>query len=138
MDSELVAYLDRRFDELISTFEGRFTQIDGRFSQIDGRFTQIDARFAQIDARFSQIDDRFSQIDGRFEQTDGRFDEMVAEMKRHFDVVAESLMAKIQLVGEGVRTVDNKLDRFSAETRDEFRKVDRRLLHLTARVSRER
>ncbi|HZN49119.1 MAG TPA: hypothetical protein VFD81_00735 [Methylomirabilota bacterium] len=43
-------------------------------------------------------------------------------------------MDKIQLVGEGVLGVDQKLDRFRGEVAEEFRKVDRRLLRLEARV----
>jgi hypothetical protein len=43
-----------------------------------------------------------------------------AETRLHFDVVAERLMGKIQLVDEGVIGVDQK--------------VDRRFLHLEARV----
>jgi hypothetical protein len=50
--------------------------------------------------------------------------------RRHFDVVAESLRAIIQLVAEGVLTVDHKLERFAAEVRDEFHRVDRRFLKI--------
>jgi hypothetical protein len=60
--------------------------------------------------------------------------EIIAETRRHFDVVAERLMDKIQLVGEGVIGVDQKVDRLAAETRTGFQKVDRRILHLQARV----
>jgi hypothetical protein len=42
-------------------------------------------------------------------------------------------MDKIQLVGEGVLGVDQKLDRFRGEVAEEFRKVDRRMLRLEAR-----
>jgi hypothetical protein len=43
-------------------------------------------------------------------------------------------MDKIQLVGEGVLGVDQKLDRFRGEVAKEFRKVDRRRLRLEARA----
>jgi len=57
------------------------------------------------------------------------------ETRRHFDVVADRLMDKIQLVGEGVIGVDQKLDRFRGEVAEEFHRVDRRLLRLEARAS---
>ena len=60
--------------------------------------------------------------------------EIIAETRRHFDVVAERLMDKIQLVGEGVIGVDQKVDRLAAEMRGGFQTVDRRILHLQARV----
>ena len=57
-----------------------------------------------------------------------------AETRRHFDVVGDRLMDKIQLVGKGVLGVDQKLDRFRGGVAGEFRKVDRRLLRLEARA----
>ena len=68
------------------------------------------------------------------EDLGARITASAAETRRHFDVVSERLMDKIQLVGEGVIGVDQKLDRFRAEVADEFRRVDRRLLRLEARV----
>ena len=58
------------------------------------------------------------------------------ETRRHFDVVADRLLDKIQLVGEDVIGVDQKLDRFRGEVGDEFRRVDQRLLRLEARIIR--
>ena len=49
-------------------------------------------------------------------------------------MVADRLMDKIQLVGEGVIGVDQKLDRFRGDVADEFQRVDRRLLRLEART----
>ena len=57
-----------------------------------------------------------------------------AETRRHFDVVADRLMDKIQLVGEGVNGIDQKLDRFRGEVGDGFGRVDRRLLRLEAKL----
>ncbi len=61
-------------------------------------------------------------------------EQRTSALHRHFDVVAESLMAKIELVAEGVRTVDQKVDRLAAATDARFAAVDRRLLRLTARL----
>jgi hypothetical protein len=61
-----------------------------------------------------------------------------AEMTVHIGTVVEDLISKMELVVEGVRTVDQRLDRFSDEVRDEFQKVDRRLLRLHARLSGRR
>jgi hypothetical protein len=57
-----------------------------------------------------------------------------AETRRHLDVVAELLMGKLQLVTEGVIDVDQKVDRLAIEMRTGFQNVDRRFLHLEARV----
>jgi len=57
-----------------------------------------------------------------------------AETRRHFDVVGDRLMDKVQLVGEGVIGVDRTLGRFRGEVTEEFRRVDQRLLRLEARA----
>ena len=104
MDQELVAYLDRRFAELKSEITGELR--------------------AEIAASAAGV-----KSDLRAEIAAS-----AAETRRHFDVVADRLMDKIQLVGEGVIGVDQKLDRFRGEVAEEFQRVDRRLLRLEARA----
>jgi len=43
-------------------------------------------------------------------------------MRRHFDVTAERFEKRIDLVGEAVVRVDQKLDRTAADVRDEIRR----------------
>lgn len=57
-----------------------------------------------------------------------------AETRRHMGVIAEELTGKIELVIEGVRAVDERLERFRSEVDRDFQKVDRRFLHLVARI----
>ena len=104
MDQELVSYLDRRFAELKSEITGELR--------------------AEIAASASGV-----KSDLRAEILTS-----AAETRRHFDVVADSQMDKIQLVGEGVIGVDQKLDRFRGEVAEDFRRVDGRLLRLEARI----
>jgi len=47
----------------------------------------------------------------------------IEEIKRHFSVVAEGLEHKIQLVAEGVVNVDEKIERFRQEVREEFKEA---------------
>jgi hypothetical protein len=61
-----------------------------------------------------------------------------AETRRHFGVIADGLMAKIELVGEGVRVNGERLDRFQGEVQAQFAAVDRRFLGLQARLGRRR
>ena len=104
MDQELVEYLDRRFNEFRNELRNELRN-DVRNDLNDLR-TDLRAEMAAGDA----------------------------ETRRHFDVVAEHLMGKIQLVAEGVIGVDQKVDRLSEEMRAGFQTVDRRILHLEARV----
>ncbi len=47
----------------------------------------------------------------------------VEEIKRHFSVVAEGLEYKIQLLAEGITNVDEKLERFRQEVKEEFKEA---------------
>ena len=73
-------------------------------------------------------------LDRRFNEFRHEITVSAVETRRHFDVVAEQLMGKLQLVAEGVIAVDQKVDRLATEMRSEFQKVDRRFLHLEARI----
>jgi hypothetical protein len=54
-----------------------------------------------------------------------------SETRRHFDVVAEHFMSKLQLVAEGVAVVDEKVDRLRTDMEQRFDQVERRLLRLS-------
>jgi len=111
VDQELVDYLDRRFSELKSELRAELTDVKSELR-------------AEIAASASGVK---SELRAEIAAT-------AAETRRHFDVVADRMMDKIQLVGEGVIVVDQKLDRFRGEVAEEFRLVDRRLLRLEART----
>ena len=115
MDQELVEYLDRRFNEFRNEL-----RTDLRNDLNDLR-TDLRAEIAASAAE--------TRSTLRAEMAAGD-----AETRRHFDVVAEQSMNKIQLVGERVIGVDQKVDRLTADMGAEFKKVYRRILHLQARV----
>jgi hypothetical protein len=92
-----------------------------------------------LDRRFTQFKDELrteirADIAASAEETRRHVDTTTAETRLDFEVVAERLMDKIQLVGEGVGGVDQKVDRLASGMRSEFERVDRRFLHLQARV----
>jgi hypothetical protein len=120
VDPELVAYFDRRFSEL--KFELKSELKSELTSELKSQLLpEIRAEIASSAATLK------SELRAEIAAS-------AAETRRHFDVVADRLMDKIQLVGEGVITVDQKLGRFRGEVADEFRRVDRRLLRLEARI----
>ena len=90
---------------------------------------------AYLDRRFEAVDRRFSEMDRRFEELRTEMRAGDADTRRHFDVVAEDLKSRIQLVAEGVLLVDEKLERFRTEVHERFEAIDRRFLRLETRVS---
>ena len=81
---------------------------------------------AYLDRRFDAVDCRFAEMDRRLDELRAEMRVGDAETRRHFDVVAEDLKSRIQLVAEGVLLVDEKLERFRAEVHERFEAVDRR------------
>ena len=63
-----------------------------------------------------------------------RVDASAAETCRYMGVVAEDLRSDIKAVAEGLGALDEKVERFRGEVREDFGRVDRRLLHLEVRV----
>lgn len=61
-------------------------------------------------------------------------DATAADTRRHFGVVGEGLLGKIELAAEGLAMLDQKMERFRGEVQESFAKVDRRFLHLEARI----
>ena len=113
-----------------------------RLDRMDQRFDVIDQRFEAVDRRFDVMDQRFDAIDQRFgELRDDLRTEIIAsgaETRRYFNVVAESMLSKIQLVAEGVLTVDRKIDRVAAELGGGIARLNRRMLALSARLPPKR
>ena len=129
MDQELVGYFDRRFAELKSELKSELTS--ELTTELTTSLTSSLTTSLTASLTSSLTASLTTAVMG---QLRAELAASAAETRRHFDVVADRLMDKIQLVGEGVIGVDQKVDRFRGEVADEFRKVDRRLLRLEARV----
>ena len=108
MDSELLAYLDQRFDA-----------VDQRFDAVDRRLDGIDRRLDAVDQRFDTMDQRFDTVEQRQDATDRRLE----DSRRHLGILIENLDGKIQIVAEGVINVDRKIDRVQAELKGEIAEV---------------
>jgi hypothetical protein len=79
----------------------------------------------------ARLGTRIDGVDTRLDTLDARIDASAAETRRHMDVVAEDLTAKIALVADGVITLTERL---AAEMREGFDIVDRRLLRVESRL----
>jgi hypothetical protein len=117
VDEELVAYFDRRFSDFKSELKSELE------SELKSELTSELKSALTSELTSALLPEIRAEIAAS-----------AAETRRHFDVVADRLMDKIQLVGAGVIGVDQKLDRFRGDVAEEFRRVDRRLLRLEARI----
>jgi len=123
VDQELVEYLDRRFTEFRIALRNELRN-DLRGDIAASAAETRDTLRAEIAASATETRTTLR----------AEIAASATDTRRHFDVVAEQLMAKIQLVAEGVIGVDQKVDRLAADMRTGFQKVDGRLLRLQARV----
>ena len=112
--------LDARFDRLRQDLRQEFRQdLQASAAELRQDLRQdIQASAAQLRQEFRQ-DIQASAV----------------ETRRHFEVVAEGLRSDIQVVAEGLSMLDEKVERFRGEVHQEFGKVDRRFLHLEARIA---
>ena len=131
MDQELVSYLDRRFAQLKSKLKSEITgELRAEIAAgASGVKSELRAEILTSAAETQRHVE--AKILGSTAETRQHFEATIlgsaAETRRHFDVGADSLMDKIQRVGEGVIGVDQKLDRFRGEVAEEFHRVDGRL-----------
>ncbi len=123
MDTELIAYLDARFE-------------------------RIDQRFERIDQRFEQVDQRFERIDQRFETVESRLEGLETAI-RHTNVLIEGLRSDVHLIAEGSVSLYDRVERFQSEAtlvfdqvkgwiEPYYRNLDSRLKIVEGRVEREK
>ncbi|MGC2422892.1 MAG: hypothetical protein WA666_00895 [Nitrospirota bacterium] len=89
------------------------------------KFEKIDERFEKIDNQFEKIDERFKKIDDQFE-----------EVKRHTGVLIEAVEHKIDIVIEGVMGLNERLDRHTAENKQEHSRLEKMTLVNLADISK--
>jgi septation ring formation regulator EzrA len=110
------------------------TEMDSLFAAVNERFEQVDRRFEQVDRRFEQVDQRFERIDERFERVDRTLEELRQLMKsegeatrRHFDVVAEKMVAARNLALDRSMATAQQLVSLTASNATEHVQFARRL-----------
>lgn len=107
--------IEQRFDKRFEAMDKRFDSIDKRLDAHDDRFTAIDKRFDSIDKRLDAHDDRFTTIDKRFDATD----EKIIELRRHVGVIEERWDTKFEILAEGLRSLNEKVDRKASTVAEE-------------------
>ena len=65
-------------------------------------------------------------INRRFDENNRRWEE-VAEFRRHVDVRFEAVDGRLEQLWEAIGLVDDKLERFRKETKQDFEVVNQRL-----------
>ncbi len=111
--------------EMSATAAGLRQEIQAMGEQVRTELRQeIQASAAETRLQMEQFESRLL----------ARVDASAAETRRYMGVVAEDLRSDIKAVAEGLGALDEKVERFRGEVREDFGRVDRRLLHLEVRV----
>jgi len=122
---EMSAMGDGLRQEMSATAAGLRQEIRAMGEQVRTELRQeIQASAAETRFQMEQFESRIL----------ARFDASAVETRRYFGVVAEDLRSDIKAVAEGLGALDEKVERFRGEVREDFVRVDRRLLHLEVRV----
>jgi hypothetical protein len=74
---------------------------------------------------FLELLNEFSKktLDPKFEQIDSRFVGFREDMVHQFHIISEDLISKVQLVAEGVATLNEKLDRHIDEAEENIKRL---------------
>jgi chromosome segregation ATPase len=106
-DNELKQY----FDNLNERIESLNERIDNLSERTTAEFRQMRGETA---AEFQRIATEFKQV--RAENAAAH-----VETRRHFDSTIDRLQSKFDLLGDGLKNIDEKLDREAADIRAEMR-----------------
>ena len=98
-------------DELKQYFENLNERIDNLSERTAAEFRQVREENA---AEFQRIATEFKQV--RAENAAAH-----AETRRHFDSTIDRLQSKFDLLGDGLKNIDEKLDREAVDIRAEMR-----------------
>jgi ABC-type transporter Mla subunit MlaD len=82
---------------------------------IESTAAETRSQFAETHRQFAETHRQFAETQRQFAEMRGYVEETAAETRRHFDVVAEGLKAKIETVAEGVISANERIDRVDAK-----------------------
>jgi chromosome segregation ATPase len=130
-DEKLIQLLDEKFREAAMNterIERDLTFLNLKVDNVGGRINHltdevalpsgvIAQRFSAVDQRLEAVDQRLEAVDQRLEAVDQRLDAVEKEA-RLAHVRVEDVRGEIQFVADGVKMVNEKLDRFRAEVEE--------------------
>ena len=97
---------------------------------LDQRFERIDQRFEGIDQRFGQLE---QNIDERFKKVDELFDGLGEEFRHEIRLLGEDFKSNFGALADGIKAVDEKLERFQKENAKEHEELSQRILLVETR-----
>ena len=83
------------------------TSVNARFDTVESRFDTLESRFDPRDSRLDTLESRFDTLESSLA---ARIDDAKADMKRHFDIVAESTHDDVRIIAEGLVALNAKVD----------------------------
>ena len=103
MDAETLDAIDSLRNEI----RRLGTSVNARFDTVESRFDTLESRFDPRDSRLDTLESRFDTLESSLA---ARIDDAKADMKRHFDIVAESTHDDVRIIAEGLVALNAKVD----------------------------
>lgn len=153
---ELATLIQTGLKDLATEVRKGFEQVDARFEQVDVRFERVDVRFERIEGRLDGVDNRLERLDERVVTVEGRLFEVdhhlvmsgirlmsvesgltrlsgrvggLEDQIRGARIEVEAVLHKIDLLGDGIENLNEKMDRHIAENDRQLDEI-RGVLHL--------
>jgi len=119
---ELASLIQTGLKDLATRIDDTNARIVDTQTVVHNGFKQVDARLGQVDACLGQVDARLGQVDARLGQVEHSVGGLEKDMRITL-IKVEGLHHKTDLLDEGIRNLDEKLDRHTAENNRQFDEV---------------
>src|SRR3989339_1096402 len=114
MDAGIKQILDE-----VSLLSKQVSSLDNKVSSLDGKVSSLDGKVSSLDGKVSSLDGKVSSLDGKVSSQGVKLEQVASDVK----AVAEGHSVLLNAINR----VDNKLEGFMAETKQNFEVVGQEL-----------
>ena len=115
---ETAQRIEDKFDQTTTRIETGFQALRSDFGRLEQRFDGLERTVDGLGRTVDGLDQRVSGLEQKVSALDEKIDVTAEETRRHFDILLETFDSKTELLAEGIRHSDQKLERRT----DEFEK----------------
>jgi len=91
--------------------------MDAGFRRVDRRFARVDRRMGNLEGRLGSLEGRMGGLEGRVDGLTGELRQVEERLKRHFDVVVESIHDDMRIFAEAIGVHSDRLGDHDARLR---------------------
>lgn len=106
-DGQLIAYLDRKFEDLRQEMNQRFEQVDQRFEQVDQRFVAVEGEVRGLHVLHEELSDRVKLVAEGVMGVDEKLEAFRTEMRKELRDVRDANRQSYVTLDRRLRKVES-------------------------------